>query len=131
MSNYSVTRWREICSPNAATLRFRLTGEGFQVSQWTDQPNAIYGWKKSPLERTHWVISGSLKITIKDVGIFTLNAGDRDFIPVETYYRAETVGEEPVMYLVGERTKPIIRKKRGRKRKPTELEEILKDFSRG
>jgi mannose-6-phosphate isomerase-like protein (cupin superfamily) len=93
MANYSVTRWREIFAPNIATLRFRLTGEGFQTSQWIDQPHAVYGWRKSPLEHAHWVISGSLRITIKDVGSFFLNVGDRDFIPIETYYRIEAVGD--------------------------------------
>ena len=130
MTNYSIMRWREFSPPNRATLRLRLENEGFKLSHWIDSPHTGCGWRKLDKERVHWVISGSLKVFIKDVGSFVLNSGDRDFIPVGVYFRWEVVGEEPVMYLVGERDKPVIKKKRGRpkKKKDNDLEKLMQIF---
>ena len=52
-------------------------------------------------EQAHWILSGTLEITVERVGTFELKAGDRDFMPARAYHSARVVGEEPVMYLVG------------------------------
>lgn len=124
MSRYRIERWKNIFLPNMAMLRQQLTMEGFDVHQWNDQPGAVYGWRKYPVERAQWIISGSIRITVKDVGIFTLKTGDRNYIPIETYYRWEVVGEEPVAYMTGEKSlppAPVVKKKRGRKKKEKDL----------
>ena len=53
--------------------------------------------------QSHWIISGQLEITVQSVGTFLLKAGDRDFMPANTYHSARVIGEEPVMYLIGSR----------------------------
>ena len=121
MPDYRIERWREVFLPNMATLRYKLTAEGFNLSQWTDQPGAAYGWRKFPFERAHWIISGSLRLTIRNVGTFTLDTGDRIYIPVENYYRWEAAGEQPILYIIGEKDAPVEKKKRGRKKKEKNL----------
>lgn len=117
--SYRIERWREVYQPNPAMLRLTLEREGYQVFQWTDRPNAFYGLHKHTTEQSHWIISGSLELTVERKGTFTLNAGDRDFMPAETYHSARVTSEEPVIYLVGEKISVIEKKKRGRKKKST------------
>lgn len=98
---YKVERWKEVYPPNPAMLRLLLVREGYEVFQWGDRPRTFYGAHKHPEEQSHWIISGSLEIHVKDVGTFQLGPGDRDFIPAETYHTAEVLGDEAVVYLVG------------------------------
>lgn len=99
---YQVERWSEIYKPNAAMLRQILVQAGYNVFQWSDQPNMIYGMHKHAEDQSHWIISGSLEISVLGKGTFVLEAGDRDFMPAGTYHSARVVGDEPVVYLIGE-----------------------------
>jgi quercetin dioxygenase-like cupin family protein len=110
---YNIKRWQEIYSPNAAMLRYILASEGYNVYQWGDQPGMFYGLHKHDEEQSHWVFQGSLEVTVEGVGTFTLEAGDRDFMPADIYHSILTLGEEPVIYLIGEK----IGKKIGKKKK--------------
>lgn len=103
MAAFRVERWKEIYAPNAAMLRFTLVSEGYRVFQWGDRPEAIYVLHKHAEDQTHWVISGALEITIDGGENYVLEAGDRDFLPANTYHSARVVGEESVVYLVGEK----------------------------
>lgn len=111
---YRVEKWKEVYAPNRAALRAMLAAERFEISQLFAKPNAVCGWNKHPFERSHWIISGALRITIEKVGAFVLQAGDRDFIPAETHYAIEAVGDEPVLYFVGIKIEAEEKKKRGR-----------------
>lgn len=99
---YRVERWREIHAPNAAMLRHILSIEGYRVFQWGDPPGAIYADHKHDEEQTHWIVSGQLELTIESHGIYLLEPGDRDFLPAGTYHSARVIGDEPVVYLIGE-----------------------------
>ncbi|MBS1795172.1 MAG: cupin domain-containing protein [Acidobacteria bacterium] len=103
MSNYRVERWNAPHAPNAAMLRHILVTEGYRVYQWSDLPEAIYVNHKHGTDQSHWIVSGALELTIERVGTFVLEAGDRDFMPADTYHSARVVSEEPVVYLVGEK----------------------------
>ena len=98
---YRVEKWRELYAPNPAMLRHALTIEGYQVFQWSDEPGKEYGSHKHDEDQSHWVLSGSLELSIEGTGSYALKTGDRDFMPAGTYHSARVVGEEPVMYLVG------------------------------
>jgi quercetin dioxygenase-like cupin family protein len=87
--------------PLSAMLRLQLTNEGYDVFQWCDNPGMVYGSHKHSEDQSHWVISGTLEITVERVGTFELKAGDRDYLPAEAYHSARVIGNEPVMYLVG------------------------------
>lgn len=104
MSGYRIERWGEMQAPNPAALRLQLVREGYRVMQWCDQPERIYGQHSHAEAQTHWIVSGSLEITVERVGTFVLEAGDRDFMPANTYHSARVIGEEPVLYLIGEKT---------------------------
>jgi len=84
-------------------LRHTLTSEGFTVFQWCDQPGIEYGLHKHDEDQSHWIISGSLELTVERAGKFVLEAGDRDFMPGGTFHSARVLGEEPVLYLIGAR----------------------------
>jgi quercetin dioxygenase-like cupin family protein len=99
--DYRVERWNEINPPLSAMLRLRLTQENYDVFQWCDNPGAMYGNHMHDEDQSHWILSGTLEITVERVGTFELNAGDRDFMPARIYHSARVIGEEPVMYLVG------------------------------
>lgn len=131
---YRVERWREFAAPNAAMLRLRMEASGYRVFQWCDQPGAFYGMHKHAEAQSHWIVSGSLEITIR-TSSYILEAGDRDFMPAETYHTARVIGEGPVVYLVGEMLPA--KKKRGRPKKvkepdadelPAEVRDLLGRF---
>lgn len=103
MENYRIERWTQIHAPNSAMMRHILVTEGYRVFQWSDQPEAVYVNHKHPTDQSHWIVSGALELTIERVGTFVLEAGDRDFMPANTYHSARVVSEEPVVYLVGEK----------------------------
>jgi mannose-6-phosphate isomerase-like protein (cupin superfamily) len=117
MSNrYHFEKWLGYLPPNPAMIRFNLESEGYQVFQWSERPGAFYGPHKHEQDQVHWVMSGCLEITVKNVGVFRLGPGDRDFMPAETYHAAEVIGDEPVLYFIGEKLPPP-KKKRGRPKK--------------
>jgi quercetin dioxygenase-like cupin family protein len=99
---YRVERWKEVYAPNAAMLRFLMEREGYRVYQWGDTPGAIFVLHKHSEAQSHWIVSGSLELTVNGVS-YTLEAGDRDFLPAETWHSARVVSEETVVYMVGEK----------------------------
>ena len=132
--SYRVEKWVERSAPNGAMLRMRMEQSGYRVFQWSDGPGAFYGMHKHTEAQSHWVISGTLEITVRSRS-YLLEAGDRDFMPAETYHTAKVIGEEPVLYLVGELLP--VKKKRGRPKKvqapaedevPPEVADLLRRF---
>ena len=123
-NQYRFEKWSQPHAPNAAMLRNTLVTEGYRVFQWCDRPGAIYGMHKHAENQSHWIVSGSLELTIQSVGTVLLEAGDRDYMPAETYHSARVIGEEPVLYLIGEKItmekKPAKPKRRASKRKKPE-----------
>ncbi len=69
---------------------------------WCDRPGMSYGKHKHDEDQSHWVISGKIEISIGNLS-YELSEGDRDHMPIETYHSARVIGEEPVVYLVGEK----------------------------
>ena len=113
-----VERWKEFYAPNPAMLRLLLVREGYRVFQWADRPGTISGVHLHDEDQSHWVISGELEITFERGGSYTLKTGDRDFIPANTRHSARVLGEEHLIYLVGEKIKEEkTKRKRGRPKK--------------
>ncbi len=100
---YRVEKWRNSGAPDPVDLRERMEAEGFGTYGWTDRPGAFYGEHEHVNDQSHWVISGRLRLTVKGHGEFELGPGDRDFMPAGTVHSAQVVGDEPVVYLIGER----------------------------
>ncbi len=102
-NGYRVEKWNRPYSPNPAMLRMEMESEGFRVMSWCDMPEATYGMHRHETEQSHWVISGRIEITVGNIP-YVLSAGDRDRMPANTFHTARVIGEEPVTYLIGERT---------------------------
>ncbi len=100
---YHVEKWTSNHAPNAAMLRYILTTEGYNVLQWGDSPGSALPTHSHENDQTHWIISGSMEMTVERIGTVTLEPGDRDFMPAGTYHSARVIGEEHVVYLVGEK----------------------------
>lgn len=100
---YRVEKWDSTYPPNPAMLRHTLVSEGYQVFQWGDSPGSAFPNHKHENDQTHWIISGSLEMTVERFGTYTLEAGDRDFMPAGTYHSTRVLGEVHVVYLVGEK----------------------------
>jgi quercetin dioxygenase-like cupin family protein len=96
-----IVRWTEYYAPNAAMLRFKMVQEGYRVFQWGDLPESTYALHRHEEDQSHWVISGAIEFTVGDES-YILEAGDRDFMPANTWHSARVVSEEPVVYLIGE-----------------------------
>ncbi len=65
-------------------------------------PRTNCGMRRHEPELCHWVVSGSVEIVLKDGGTYVLEAGDRGYMPAETYYSFRVLGEETLLYLIGE-----------------------------
>jgi len=102
---YKVQKWNRPHPPNSAGLRLELEAEGYTVFHLCDRPEMQYGLHKHSDDQCHWIISGSLEINIDHGGTFVLECGDRDLMPAETYHSARVLGDEPVVYLVGSRSR--------------------------
>lgn len=101
MTEYSVQRWEKGGSPESLSLRKIMTDEGYAVFEWTDNPGTVYEMHSHSDEQSHWIISGSLELTVESVGTFVLVAGDRDFMPDQTRHSARVLGSEKARYLIG------------------------------
>jgi mannose-6-phosphate isomerase-like protein (cupin superfamily) len=53
-------------------------------------------------DQSHWIISGSMELVLITGDSYVLNAGDRDRMPAKTYHSVRVIGDEAVLYLVGE-----------------------------
>ncbi len=100
---YRVERWNQNAAPNPAMLRHILVSEGYTVFQWGDSPGSIHPMHKHDSDQSHWVVSGSIEFNIERYGTVILEAGDRDFMPAGTYHSAKVLGDDHVIYLVGEK----------------------------
>jgi quercetin dioxygenase-like cupin family protein len=106
-AKFSVERWNQYYAPNPAMLRLLLEHEGYRVFQWGDSSGAVIALHKNAAAISHWVISGTLEMAIGGE-IYVLAAGDRDFLSAETWHSARVVGEEPVVYLIGEKLNKVL-----------------------
>jgi len=81
-------------------LRQILESEGYSVFEWTDSPRTRYEPHEHDDNQSHWIISGALELTVNGEA-YTLEAGDRDFLPAHTTHSAFVPGSKPVRYLIG------------------------------
>jgi quercetin dioxygenase-like cupin family protein len=100
--NIEIERWSDATPPDASDLRRRLESEGYSVFQWTDPAGTTYGPHSHAEDQSHWIISGELQLRVGHE-VYTLRAGDRDFLPANTMHSAAVPAEESVVYLIGAR----------------------------
>lgn len=95
-----IERWSEESVPDAGELKALLQDEGYSVFQWTDAPGTKYGPHAHSEDQSHWILSGVLELRVGHE-TYTLNAGDRDYLPANTIHSASVPGNTPVVYLIG------------------------------
>ena len=103
MSICRIERWKMFYAPNPALLRLRMEREGYRVSQWGDSPGSLFAQRKHNEEKSHFVISGVLEITVERFGTYTLEAGDRDFIAAHSWHSVRVISNVTAVYLIGEK----------------------------
>ncbi|MBX3292203.1 MAG: cupin domain-containing protein [Acidobacteria bacterium] len=81
-----------------------LADEGYFSFRWSDAPGAVYPDHHHSTDQSHWILSGRLELTVEGYGTFVLEAGDRDIMPAGTKHSARVLGNEPVVYLIGEKS---------------------------
>jgi quercetin dioxygenase-like cupin family protein len=100
--NIRVERSSTTTPPLAHDLKQQLEREGYSAFQWSDEPGTKYGPHVHAEDQSHWIISGELELRVGHE-VYTLRAGDRDFLPANTIHSAFVPGDEPVVYLIGAR----------------------------
>jgi len=95
-----IERWSETTLPDPQDLKKRLESEGYSVFQWSDAPGTKYGPHAHAEDQSHWIISGALELRVGHE-VYTLRAGDRDFLPANTIHSAFVPGKGAVTYLIG------------------------------
>jgi quercetin dioxygenase-like cupin family protein len=95
-----VERWNSEDSPEADRLRAILESEGYHVFEWSDAPGTQYGAHRHAEDQSHWIVSGALELRVAGES-YTLQAGDRDYLPAGTVHAAFVPGTKPVRYLIG------------------------------
>jgi quercetin dioxygenase-like cupin family protein len=98
--NFTVQKWDEPGLPEAKALKECLENEGYDVFEWSDRPQTVYGPHSHSEDQSHWIISGALELTVLGE-TYTLQAGDRDYLPANTIHSAFVPGSQPVRYLIG------------------------------
>ena len=95
-----IERWSDSSLPDAEILKSHLRDEGYSVFQWTDAAGTKYGPHAHGEDQSHWILSGELELRVGHE-IYTLRAGDRDFLPANTMHSAFVPGDGAVTYLIG------------------------------
>ena len=98
--SFSVQRWNGTGSHDANELRQLLESEGYSSFEWSDSAGTAYPPHSHADDHPHWIISGSLELTVHGE-TYTLNAGDRDYLPANTIHSAFVPGSQRVRYLIG------------------------------
>ena len=76
-----------------------LINEGFDVIEWTDEPNTTYAAHEHPDAEVRVVLAGTMTVTI-GAEVQTLRAGDRlDIEPGQVH--SATIGPDGARYLAG------------------------------
>lgn len=93
--------WNETKAPDEATLRRRLTDDGFSALRWSDRAHHTYASHQHDHDESLVGIHGAITFHIAGAD-YRLGPGDRLLLPRGTVHAA-TVGPDGATYLIGER----------------------------
>tara|TARA_Y100000031_G_C8187299_1_gene369605 strand:+ start:347 stop:658 length:312 start_codon:yes stop_codon:yes gene_type:complete len=96
-------RWDKDSPPTVRELENVLRREGLGFYRWSDNPGVSYPWHTHPHPEVRWIISGSIKMGLRDGKEIVLNPGDRLDLPANTEHWAKVVSRTPVVYLCASR----------------------------
>ena len=92
-------RWDKNIPPTAKELENSLRQEGLDFYRWSDNPGVTYPWHTHPDLEVRWIISGSIKMGLRNDKEVILNPGDRLDLPANKEHCAKVVSRVPVVYL--------------------------------
>lgn len=98
-----VERWTKDSAPDPTALREQMEMEGYTVTEHSEAPGTVHEPHDHSTDQSLWIISGSVLLRVGDQK-YTLNAGDRDYLPAHTEHSALVIGEEILVYLNGVKT---------------------------
>ena len=98
-------RWGRDRPPTARELEDILKKEGLAFYRWRDAAGTTYPWHTHTHGEVRWVISGSIKMCLRDEREIILNPGDRLDLPANTEHWAKVLSNEPVVYLCASKEK--------------------------
>lgn len=101
---YRIEKWNGPGDPDAGEMMKRMRAEGYGIFRWTDSAGAVYPEHEHGEDQSHWIILGTLELTVRGHGKVTLGPGDRDFMPAGTVHSARVLGGGEVVYLIGTRS---------------------------
>jgi quercetin dioxygenase-like cupin family protein len=103
MNEYKVTPWEAANPPTEELLTKILTGQGYNVSSWSNSPHDIYSAHKHSYRKVIYVVSGSITFGLPQLKKeITLNPGDRLDLMAGTVHNAQ-VGSNGVVCLEGQK----------------------------
>ena len=93
--------WQGNGDPGESALRRRLEEEGFEVHEWRDPADRVYGEHHHDCDEALWVVRGSMVFRV-DGRDYPLGPGDRLQLPANLVHRA-IAGPDGATYLIGQR----------------------------
>ena len=95
-----LTRWNKETLPSLEALRSALTGEGLNVSEWTDPAGTVYPVHSHDYAEVRVIVRGSMRVGLPETGEeLTLGPGDRLDLPANAPHWTDVSEHGPVVYL--------------------------------
>ena len=88
--------------PTEQEAEAKLHHEGYECFRWHDVPGAEYPRHRHEYDECLWILKGSITFAVEETE-YTLNAGDRFYLPALVHHTAIVPHDQSVTYLVGQR----------------------------
>ncbi len=93
--------WKGDAEPGEGALCRALEDEGFEVHEWRDPADRVYGEHHHDCDESLWLLRGSMVFRVKGRD-YALGPGDRLQLPAHLVHGA-TAGPDGATYLIGQR----------------------------
>ncbi len=95
-------KWQKGAPPSENEAEALLREEGYQVFRWTDVPGSKYPKHQHAMEECIWILSGKIVFNI-DGTDYSMEPGDRLYLPAKMPHTASVPEAHGTTYLVGQR----------------------------
>ena len=69
---YRIERFSGDTPPDGDELSRQMEAYGFDVFEWADGPQTVYGPHQHSEDQSHWIISGELELVVDGVALWCL-----------------------------------------------------------
>lgn len=95
--------WEKSHPPTEVEAEAKLSTEGYSCFRWHDAPGELYPNHRHEYDECLWVLSGGMELAIAGQK-YTLNPGDRLYLPARIGHTLVVTHPAGVIYLVGQKT---------------------------